>query len=46
MLLSKCAAWSREKSGFLKEKEAKRLVSSLAIKTPLRNIPLLSKTLF
>ena len=46
MLLSKCAAWSSEKSGFLKKKEAKRLLNSLPIKTPLRNIPLLSKILF
>ena len=33
-------------SRFIKEQEASGLLSSLGIKTPLSNIPLLGKTLF
>ena len=46
MLSSKCVICSKKKSGFLKEEEAKRLLSSLGIKTPFSNIPLLGKILF
>ena len=42
MLLSKCAACGRKKSRFMKEQEAKRLLSSLGLKTPLIKILILS----
>ena len=45
MLLSKCAVCSSKKSRFIKEREAKGLLSSLIIKTPLSKIPL-SNVLF
>ena len=41
MLLSECAVCSCKKSRFLKEQEAKGLLSSLGLKTPLSKIPLL-----
>ena len=46
MLLSKCALCDSRKSGFIKEKEAKGLLSSLGIKKSLSKTPLLSKILF
>ena len=46
MLLSKCAVCSSKKSRFLKEQEAKGILSSLGLKPPLSNIPLLGKKLF
>ena len=46
MLLSKCAICSNKKSRFMKEQDGKGLLSSLGIKTPLSNIPLLSNILF
>ena len=46
MLLSECAVFQSKNSRFLKEQEASRLLSSLGIKTPLSNIPLLGKILF
>ena len=46
MISSKCAACSSKKSRFLKEQEAKGLLSSLGIKTPLNKISLLGKILF
>ena len=39
MLLSKCAICGNKKSKFIKEQEAKGLLSSLGIRTPLSNIP-------
>ena len=45
MLLSKCAVCCGKKSKFIKEKEARRLVSSLGIKTPLSKIPLVGPLL-
>ena len=45
-LLSKCAVCGSKKSKFMKEKEAKRLLSSLGLKTPLNKIPLLGDILF
>ena len=45
MLSSKCAICSR-KSWFMKEQEAKGLLSSLGIKAPLGNILLLGNILF
>ena len=46
MLLSKCAVCDNKKSKFIKEKEASRLLSSLGIKTPLSEIPLVGPLLF
>ena len=39
---SKCADCGIKKSRFVKEQEAKRLLSNLGIKTPLSKIPLLN----
>ena len=39
---SKCTICRIKKSGFIKEQEAKGLLSNLGIKTPLSNIPLLN----
>ena len=39
---SKCLVCGIKKSRFLKEQEAKRLISDLGIKTPLSKIPLLN----
>ena len=41
MLLSKCAVRDSKKSKFIKEQEAGGLLSSLGIRTPLSQIPLL-----
>ena len=38
MLLSKCSSCGNKKNRFLKEQEAKGLLSSLGIKAPLSNI--------
>ena len=46
MLSSKCAVCGSKKSRFLKEQEAKGLLSSLGLATPLNKIPLLSDILF
>ena len=46
MLLSKCAVWGNKKSRFIKEREAKGLLSNQGLKTPLNKIPLLSDILF
>ena len=45
MLLSKCAACDSKKSRFIKENEAKGLLSSLGLKTPLNKISLLEDIL-
>ena len=45
MLLSKCTVYDNKKSKFIKEQEASALLSSLGIKTPLPNIPLLGPLL-
>ena len=42
MLSSKCAVCGSIKSKFMKEKEAKRLLSSLEVRTPLSKVPLLN----
>ena len=44
-LLSKCAVCGSKKSRFMKEKEAKGLLSNLGIRTPLRKVPLLGNIL-
>ena len=46
MLLSKCAVCGCKKSRFMKEQEAKGLLSSLGFKTSLSKIPLLGDIMF
>ena len=46
MLLSKCSVCNSKKSKFLKEQEPRGLLSSLGIRTPLSQIPLLDPLLF
>ena len=46
MLLSKCAVCGAKKLKFIKEQEAKGLLSNLGIRTPLSKIPLLGGILF
>ena len=42
IMQSKCSAWGIKKSRFVKEQQAKGLLSNLGIKTPLNKIPLLN----
>ena len=46
ILSSKCAVCGNKKSRFIKEQEAKGLLSSLGLKTPLNKIPLFGDILF
>ena len=46
MILSNCAICGSKKSRFIKNQEAKGLLSKLGIKTPLSKIPLLGDILF
>ena len=46
MVLSKCAICGSKKSGFIKNQEAKGLLSNLGIKTPLSKVPILGDILF
>ena len=47
MLLSKCAVGGgSKKSWFMKNQEAKGILSNLGLKTPLNKIPLLGDILF
>ena len=46
MVLSKCVVCGSEKSKFIKDQQAKRLLSNLGIRTPLNKIPLLGDILF
>ena len=46
MILSKCAMCGSKKSKFIKNQEAKGLLSSLGIRTPLSKISLLGDVLF
>ena len=46
MILSKCAICDSKKSKFIKEQQAKGLLSNLGIRTPLNKIPLLGDILF
>ena len=46
MILSKCAICGSKKSKFIKQQEAKGLLSKLGIKTPLTKIPVLGDILF
>ena len=42
LMQSKCSACGTKKSRFVKEQDAKSLLSNLGIKTPLSKIPLLN----
>ena len=46
MVLSKCTICRSKKSRFIKNQEAKGLLSNLGIKTPLSEIPTLGDILF
>ena len=46
MMLSKCIACGSKKSKFIKDKQAKGLLSNLGIRTPLNKIPLFGDILF
>ena len=46
VLLSKCAISGSKKSRFIKNQEAKGLLSNLGIRTPLSKVPLLGDILF
>ena len=46
MILSKCAICGSKKSRFIKNQEAKRLLSNLGIETPLSKVPILGNIFF
>ena len=46
MILSKCAICGSKKSIFIKNQEAKGLLSNLGLKTPLSKVPILVDILF
>ena len=46
MVLSKCAICGSKKSRFIKNQEAKGLLSNLGIRTPLSKVPLIGDILF
>ena len=46
MILSKCALCGSKKSGFLKNQQAKGLLSNLGVRTPLSKVPILGDILF
>ena len=46
MVLSKCAIWDGKKSRFVKNQEAKGLLSNLGVRTPLSKVPILGDILF
>ena len=46
MISSKCAICGSKKSRFIKNQEAKELLSNLGIKTPLNKVPILGDILF
>ena len=46
MLLSKCAKCESKKSRFIKNQEAKGLLSNLGVRTPLSKVPFLGDILF
>ena len=46
ILLSKCAKYGSKKSKFIKNQEAKWLLSNLGIRTPLSKVPILGDVLF
>ena len=46
MILSTCAICGSKKSKFIKEQQAKGLLSDLVLRTPLNKIPVLGDILF
>ena len=46
IILSKCAICGSKKSRFIKDQEAKGLLSNLRVRTPLRKVPILDDILF
>ena len=46
MVLSECAICGSKKSRFIKNQEAKGLLSNLGIRTPLSKVPILGDVLF
>ena len=46
MILSKCAICGSKKSRFIKNQEAKGLLSNLGLRTPLIKVPILRDILF
>ena len=46
IVLSKCAICNSKKSRFIKNQEAKGLLSNLDVKTPLSKVPILGDILF
>ena len=46
MVLSKCAICGSKKSTFLKNQEAKGVLSNLSVRTPLSKVPILIDILF
>ena len=46
MVLSKCAICSSKKSKFIKNQEAKGVLSNLGVRTPLNKVPILGDILF
>ena len=46
MILSTCAKYGSKNSKFIKEQEAKGLLSNLGLRTPLNKIPVLGDILF
>ena len=46
IILSTCAICGSKKSKFIKQQEAKGLLSNLGLKTPLNKIPILGDILF
>ena len=46
MILAKCAICGSKKSRFIKNQEAKGLLSNLGVRTPLSKVPILGDILF
>ena len=46
MVLSKCAICGSKKSRFIKDQEAKGLLSNLGVRTPLSKVPILGNIFF
>ena len=46
MILSKCAICGSKKSRFIKDQEAKGLLSNLVVRTPLSKVPIVGDVLF
>ena len=45
-ILSKCAVYGSKKSRFIKDQEAKWLLSNLGVRTPLSKVPIFGDILF